>query len=59
MAVSLHYQMPGAIGISTTEGIKTHQCSMCQYLVCETTMNVREGGATPLVTLLSTLYNNR
>jgi len=34
MTVSLHYQVPGAIGISTTEGIKTHQCSMCLYLVC-------------------------
>jgi len=44
MAVSLHYQVLGAISISTderTKGIKTHQCSMCLYLVCETTMNVK------------------
>jgi hypothetical protein len=40
-------------------GIKAHQCSMCLYLVWETTLNVRECGATPLGTPLSTLYNNR
>jgi hypothetical protein len=39
--------------------IKAHQCSMCLYLICKTTKNVRETGATPLVTPLSTLYNNR
>jgi len=36
-----------------------HISSMCLYLVCEPTMNVGEGGATPLVTPLSTLDNNR
>src|SRR6266516_3421297 len=39
--------------------IKAHQCRMCLYLICGTTMNVREWGATPLVTPLSTLYNKR
>jgi hypothetical protein len=32
---------------------------MCPYFVCETTLNVRGSGATPLVTPLSTLYNNK
>jgi hypothetical protein len=32
--------------------IKTHQYSMCLYLICGTTMNVRERGATLPVTSL-------
>jgi hypothetical protein len=39
--------------------IKTQQCSRCLYLICETTKNVRERRATPLIAPLSTLDNNR